>query len=53
MQRTEDAPGGATTVDAGQVVADLLKCWVSVPAMVLRQQVGLLPQTGATQVRRM
>jgi tetratricopeptide (TPR) repeat protein len=49
LRRTEELPAarGLQLVRASHVVADLLKVWVSAPAMTLRQQVGLLPGAAA------
>jgi tetratricopeptide (TPR) repeat protein len=53
LRRTDDQQGGQTAADNSQILSDLLKCWISAPAMTLRQQVGLIAtsQPGGTLVR--
>ena len=53
LQHAEGKMARETAADTSQIISDLLKCWISTPAMVLREQLGLIAtaQTGGTQIR--
>lgn len=54
LQHAEGKMARETAADTSQIISDLLKCWISTPAMALREQVGIIAtaHAGGTQIRQ-